>query len=300
MGPKILRPIAILVAAIILAVGGLHTYAQTKSKPQELNYGAAVWHKFHFRPTIDKVKDKQCLSCHRDVLERKPRKKSPAGVDASKAIAWYQALSTYSGEQENFHWRHIASPFAKKVMNLSCTFCHRGHDPREEAPGSSATAAPQGKPAGFTLRKTVDPSKTCLRCHGSFPKKIMQLPGPWHEVRPTMESEEAKNGCLTCHQETFRTNRHKVTYLNGAKIEELAKENSDVCFGCHGGRAWYRNSYPYPRTPWPDMDKEVPEWAKNRPTQSDERFRIKAKAENQKPASEPPGPNSEAKSDSKK
>jgi len=277
MRPRTLRATAVLAMALVLVVGGVQTYAQTTTK--EKNYGAAVWHKFHFQPTIDKIKDEQCLSCHREVLERKTLKKSPAGVDASTAIAWYQALSTYAGEQENFHWRHISSPFAKDVMNLSCTFCHRGHDPREEAPGSSATVAAHGKPAGFTLRKTVDPSQTCLKCHGSFPYEIMQLPGPWHEVRSMMETEDAKNGCLeACHQETFRTNRHKVTYLNGAKIEDLAKENSDVCFGCHGGRAWYRNSYPYARTPWPDMDEEVPEWAKNRPTQSEERFRIKAKA----------------------
>ncbi len=284
MGLKTVRTAAILAAGMVLAVGGLHSFAQTKSKPPEQNYGAAVWNKYHFQPAIDKATDKQCLSCHRDVLERKPRKKSPAGVDASKAIAWYQALSTYAGEQENFHWRHISSPFAKSVMNLSCTFCHQGHDPREEAPGSSATAPPQSKPAGFTLRKTVDTSNTCLRCHGSFPKKIMQLDDPWPVVRPTLESEDAKNGCLSCHQETFRTNRHNVTYLNGAKIEELAKNDSDSCYGCHGGRAWYRNSYPYPRTPWPDMDEEVPDWAKNRPTQSEERFRIKAKVEPQKPA----------------
>ncbi len=29
------------------------------------------------------------------------------------------------------------TPFAKKVMNLQCTFCHQGNDPREEAPAGS-------------------------------------------------------------------------------------------------------------------------------------------------------------------
>ncbi len=283
---RLLTLTAAVCAAAVVA-GGIHTLAQTSTKPAQTStkpdrkdYDAALWSELHFAPAIDRAKDEQCLACHSEILNRKPRAKSPAGVEASKSIAWYQAADTYSGNQETFHWRHISSPFAKDVMKLSCNFCHRGHDPREEAPGSSATSLQVGKGAGFTLRKTVDPSNTCLRCHGSFPFEIMQLPGPWPEIRPDMESEDVKNGCLgACHQDTFRTNRHNVTYLNRDKIEELAKQSSDVCFGCHGGRAWYRNSYPYPRHPWPGMDEEeVPEWAKNRPTQSEARYRIKAEA----------------------
>jgi hypothetical protein len=282
MSAKILAAVAIPIAAAFLAVGGYHTFAQTSQQSPakeaaEKDYMAAKWHKFHFKPEIDKVSDAQCLSCHQDILERKPRKVSPAGVKANETLAWYQALDTYAGAQENFHWRHISSPFAKQVMNLSCTFCHQGHDPREEAPGASATGPAQGTAAGFALRKVVDPSKTCLKCHGQFPAEIMQLPGPWHEVRPTMEYDDIKNGCLeACHQEAFRTIRHQVTYLKAKKIEELGKDSSDLCFGCHGGRAWYRNSFPYPRNPWPGMDEEVPDWAKDRPTQSDPRYRIEA------------------------
>ena len=70
----------------------------------------------------------------------------------------------------------------------------------------------------------------------------------------------------------FRTNRHNVTYLKAAGIENLAQAGSDTCYGCHGGRAWYRISYPYPRHAWPGMDPEVPEWAKDRPTASDPRY----------------------------
>ena len=133
-----------------------------------------------------------------------------------------------------------------------------------------------GKPP-FSLRKTVNVSETCLRCHGQFPWQNMEgLAGPWHEIRDDMEPE-GTNGCLTCH-ETIRTNRHKVGYLKAAAIEEAAKAgSSDTCYGCHGGRAWYRISYPYPRTPWPDMPKDTPDWAKGRPTAADARFRIDAK-----------------------
>lgn len=266
-------------AAIVLSAGGFATSAPPGKQPAagspEKNYDAAIWNELHFPPAIDNAKDEQCLSCHQEILKRKPRAVSPAGVKGDDAIAWYQVLATYSGDQQSFHWRHIQSPYAKDVMKLTCNFCHRGHDPREEAPGASATGAPQGSDAGFALRKVVDPATTCLRCHGKFPYEIMELPGPWHEVRESMESEDAKNGCLAaCHQDAFRTNRHQVTYLNASRIEEIAKESSDVCFGCHGGRSWYRISYPYPRNPWPDMDAEVPEWAKDRPTQSEARYRI--------------------------
>ena len=239
------------------------------------SYHAARWDPIHFKPAIDKASDADCLACHKEIVERKPREMSPAGVKASDTLAWYQTLDTYSGNQESFHWRHIESPFAKKVMNLSCNFCHQGNDPREESPGPHLVGAEAGS---FTLRKMVNPKTTCLRCHGQYDYEIMST-GPWQEFRADLEDEETPNGCLTCHEELFRTVRHQVTYLNADAIEEAAKTSSDVCFGCHGGRSWYRISYPYPRHAWPDMDEEeVPDWAKDRPTESEERFR-KAKAE---------------------
>jgi hypothetical protein len=193
-------------------------------------------------------------------------------------LAWYQTLDTYTGEQETLHRRHLVTPYGKEVMSLSCNFCHRGQDPRENAPGSSATTPAVGSDAGFTIRKNIDPSHTCLRCHGKFPYAIMGLPGPWSEVRETLETGDVKNGCLVCHAEMFRTNRHKVTYLHAEKIEELVKDSSDVCFGCHGGRAWYEISYPYPRNPWPDMPSEVPDWAVHRPTHSETRYLLQGKS----------------------
>ncbi len=238
-------------------------------------YEAARWHPLHFKPAIETATDEQCLACHQDVLDRRVLARSPAGVETAKALAWYQTLDTYEGVQETLHRRHIVTPFASNVMNLSCNFCHQGSDHREEAPGSSATAMPVGSDSGFTLRKVVNPSETCLLCHGRFTYELMDgVEGPWHEVRQDFEDEETKNGCLTCHEELFRTVRHNVNYLRPQAIEDLAKSSSDVCLGCHGGRAWFRNSYPYPRHPWPDMPEEVPEWAKNRPTESKARFLV--------------------------
>lgn len=249
------------------------TPAEIEALAKITDYEAARWHPLHFKPAIDTASNEQCLACHKEVLDTKVRETSPAGVTAAQSIAWYQTLDTYQGGQETFHARHMTTPFAKEVMSLKCTFCHQGNDPREEAPGASATAAPAGS---FTLRKVVEPSKTCLMCHGKFPGAVMGFEDqPWHQLREGLETPEAPNGCLSCHAEQFRTVRHQVTYLNAAAIEEAAKTKSDVCFGCHGGRSWYRTSYPYPRHAWPGMDPAVPDWAKDRPVESDARYAIK-------------------------
>ena len=239
-----------------------------------LDYQRAQFHPLHFPPAIAGASNEECLACHQEILANKVRETSQAGVKAAESMAWYQTLDTYSGPQADFHWRHMESDFAKQVMNLQCNFCHKGNDPREETPDMmpggtalSASATPE-----FTLRKMVNPSETCRMCHGALPdpENIMGLGGKWHEVRGDLEYAEAPNGCLSCHAETFRTNRHQVNYLHAANIEELARAGtSDTCYGCHGGRSWYRISYPYPRTPWPDMDTEtVPDWAANRPIAS--------------------------------
>ncbi len=232
-----------------------------------LTYEEARWHPLHFKPAIDEATNGQCLACHQGILDRDVLPESPAGVLADESRAWYQTLDTYQGDQQTFHQRHLTSEFARDVMNLSCNFCHQGNDPREESPSATATDSP------FTLRKVVNPSETCLRCHGTYSWEMMGT-GPWHEARVDFEDEETPNGCLICHGELYRTVRHQVTYLNGDTIEDLAQSSSDVCFGCHGGRAWYNIPYPYPRHPWPDMDEDVPEWAEDRPTGSDARFQI--------------------------
>ncbi|MFV0297545.1 MAG: hypothetical protein ACK5JT_15630, partial [Hyphomicrobiaceae bacterium] len=237
------------------------------------DYETARWYPLHFQPAIATATNEQCLACHSEILNHKVRKESPAGVKSATSLAWYETLDTYKGEQATFHARHLTTEYARSVMKLDCNFCHKGNDPRDEAPHTSAT----GQNTGFTLRKVVDPSATCLMCHGKFPGENMNLGSePWSKLRHDLETAEAPNGCLTCHAEQFRTVRHQVSFLKADDIEALAKKgSSDVCYGCHGGRAWYRISYPYPRHPWPGMDQTVPDWAKGRPTESDPLYSLR-------------------------
>lgn len=245
----------------VVAVSG-NTFAENKvSAQKDLDYHRAKWDPIHFKPVIDKATDEQCLACHKEILERKPRDVSPAGLKKTDVLAWYETLNTYEGEQDTFHRRHLIGDYAKKVMNLKCNTCHQGNDPREETAGSSADG-----PINAVQRKMVDPD-TCLMCHGKFPwKQMTGLTGPWTETGKIFG-----NNCMACHA-AFRTNRHQVNFLNAAAIEKEGATNGDVCYGCHGGRSWYRISYPYPRHAWPGMAKDIPDWAKNRPTASQARF----------------------------
>ena len=225
-----------------------------------LTYQQARWHPLHFKPAIEQATNEQCLACHAEVLETRVRPATPAGVNTVETRAWYQTLDTYTGDQETFHRRHMVTDYARQVMDLKCNTCHQGNDPRDETAISNANGDPT-----LTQRKHVDP-QICLMCHGQFPYKIMQVPDHWLKV-----GESFQWNCVLCHQ-VFRTNRHKVNYLKPEAIETLAKERQDVCFGCHGGRPWYRISFPYPRHPYPGMAPLVPDWAKKRPTQSEPRF----------------------------
>ena len=225
------------------------------------DYVRARYDPIHFKPAIDKATDADCLKCHQEVLDTKTRDASPAGLKKTDALAWYQTLDTYEGEQMTFHQRHLTAPFIKKVATMSCTTCHQGNDPRDEVSGTAVDTQ-----ADLTMRKMVDPN-TCLMCHGQFPYQVMGLPGPWHESGAMFQ-----NNCLLCHA-TIRTKRHNVNFLNAEAIETAGKTNSDTCYGCHGGRAWYRTNFPYPRHAW-NADKTVPDWAKDRPTESDLRFLI--------------------------
>lgn len=243
--------------------------------PDGLTYDQARWHPLHFKPASETAADYQCLACHADILERRVRSESPAGVKASEALAWYETLDTYEGEEETFHRRHLVTNFAIQVMDLKCRTCHLGNDPREEAGMSHAGGDPT-----LIQRKQVDP-EICLLCHGQFPYEHMGIPGSWLEYGPAFQ-----NNCLLCHM-MFRTNRHQVNYLKPQAIEALAREKEDVCFGCHGGRPWYRTSYPYPRHPWPGMPEAVPDWAKDRPTVSERRFLIGIVPPEELPAAPP-------------
>jgi hypothetical protein len=231
-----------------------------------MSYQAAKYDPIHFKPAINQATDAQCLACHAEVLKPSVRETSEAGLESAAAKAWYQQLSTYQGAQETFHRRHLVMPYAKQVMNLHCNTCHQGYDPRDLASGSSATTQPD-----LTLRKTVVPEETCLKCHSQMNWPVMGLPGPWPQFR-----EAFNNNRVVAGHGVQRTVRHQVNYLNPKATEELAvKPNGgDVCYGCHGGRAWYRVAYPFPRHLWPNMPPDTPSWAKNRPTQSEARFLV--------------------------
>lgn len=250
----LLFPVLVTASSGIFAAGSMNG-----------DYERARWHPIHFKPAIDDATDEQCLSCHQEILDRKVLEQSPNGVMSSKSLAWYQTLTTYVGEQETFHRRHLVTPLAMQVMSMKCNTCHQGNDLREEAPNP-----PDHSRTDFTLRKAVNP-EICLMCHGANPYKMMGLPSPWSESRSIFQ-----NNCLLCHA-SIRTTRHQVNYLKADAIEEAAKKDSDVCYGCHGGRQWYRIPYPYPRHAWKGMEKKIPEWAKDRPTESEPRFRIKTK-----------------------
>lgn len=246
--------------------------AAATSASGEPDYLKAQYSPLHFKPAIDTATNEQCLACHGEILVNSVRAESQAGVKAASVEAWYQTLDTYTGPQDTFHRRHLTEGMAKDLMNLQCNFCHQGSNPRDEAP-----VPPTITNAGYTLRKQVNPETTCLLCHGQFPWQNMEgLGGTWSAERETYEPDPGTNGCLSCHNKDagFRTNRHQVTYLKADAIEAAAETNADTCFGCHGGRSWYRITFPYPRHPWPDMPAETPEWAKNRPTASDPRYAI--------------------------
>jgi hypothetical protein len=251
----------LLIAGVVAISATWMEVAQ--SEPVERHYQAAKWHPIHFKPTIDEATNEQCLACHGETLERRVRDASPAGVRAADSLAWYQTLSTYEGEQDSFHRRHLVGPMAQELMDLKCNTCHQGNDPREETANSFATGDSR-----LTQRKHVDPN-ICLMCHGTFRWEIMTgLTGPWTE-----SGELFANNCLACHA-AFRTVRHQVNFLKPEAIEKAGARNGDICYGCHGGRSWYRISYPYPRHEWPGMAPQTPDWAKDRPTASEPRFLI--------------------------
>jgi hypothetical protein len=234
--------------------------AAPASQPQD--YQRAVYDPIHFKPAIEHATDAQCLVCHKEVLQPSVRQHSIAGNAASEALAWYQQTSTYTGPQETFHRRHLVTPLATTLMQMRCTTCHEGNEPRDEAPGTSASS----QNGALVLRKMVNPETICLRCHGKMNWPVMGLPASWEKSKVTFQ-----NNCLLCHA-AVRTNRHQVNYLNAQAIEQAGAKSGDACFGCHGGRAWYRLNYPYPRHAWSAMPPEVPQWAKTRSTESEARF----------------------------
>ncbi|HPE60440.1 MAG TPA: hypothetical protein PLB10_08885 [Thiolinea sp.] len=280
-GNKIIRYAGLLgilaIAGLLISANGAETpaadkaavpaqTAETAPPSVTMDYERARWDPIHFKPGIDSASNADCLNCHQEILEHKVRDESPAGLKTGSTMAWYQTLDTYEGEQMTFHQRHLTAPFINRVANMQCTTCHQGNDLRDENSGSHF-----GAPQGLTLRKMVNPD-TCLMCHGQFNYTVMALPGPWSE-----HGKLFQNNCLLCHA-NIRTRRHEVNFLKPAAIEAAARDNPNTCYGCHGGRSWYRISFPYPRHPWPGAADTVPDWAKDRPTASDLRFLIQGSA----------------------
>ena len=262
---KILLSVLTAMVTVSLAWAELDVETQglvdALNQDESIDYHRAKWAPIHFSPAIENASNEDCLACHQEVLDEKPLEQSSAGVKATEVLAWYQTLNTYEGEQDTFHRRHMVGAMAEKVMDLKCNTCHQGNDPREETVGSSADG-----PGSAVQRKMVDPN-ICLMCHGQFPYQNMAgLTGPWEE-----SGQLFQNNCMSCHA-VFRTNRHQVNFLKAEAIETEGTADGDVCYGCHGGRSWYRISYPYPRHAWPTMAPAVPDWAEGRPTESQERF----------------------------
>ena len=249
---------------LLLLIITMTLYADEQSTSKD--YQRAQWDPIHFQPAIATATNEQCLNCHQEVLDRKVLTKTPVGLATESTKAWYQTLTTYEGAQQTFHQRHLTNALSNLVMDMKCNTCHQGGNPREEA-----IIPPDQNLVQFTLRKSVNP-ETCLMCHGKFPDyQRMGLASHWNTSRDIFQ-----NNCLLCHT-GVRTNRHQVNFLNAEAIETAAKKDSDVCFGCHGGRQWYRISYPYPRHAWDGMAEETPDWAKDRPTESHPRFQIQSK-----------------------
>jgi hypothetical protein len=248
------------IAATLLLLAGAGPAQTDPADLKDLDYDQARWHPLHLRPAIETATDEQCLACHQEVLERRVRERSQAGLGSADALAWYQTLDTYQGEQETFHRRHLVTDYAREVMDLRCNFCHRGSDPREESAGSAADSDPH-----LVQRKQVDPD-ICLLCHGAFAYDIMVAGADRRAFDDAFAAD-----CLRCHEDV-RTVRHRVNYLDADAIERFGDDESHSCYGCHGGRAWFNIIYPYPRNPWPDMPEETPDWARDRPTSSDPRY----------------------------
>ncbi len=163
---------SVLLVFLSLLAGG-EVFAADGTK---VDYERARWDPIHFKPAIDSATDEQCLNCHQEILDRKLLTKTQAGVNTAETMAWYQTLTTYEGEQESFHQRHLATPLAKKLMDMKCNTCHQGNNPREEA-----MLPPDHSDASFTLRKSVNP-RICLMCHGQVTTKSWVF--PLHGVNP--------------------------------------------------------------------------------------------------------------------
>jgi hypothetical protein len=213
-----------LFGAALLVVGG----TSVAEVDPEYERHRRLWERSHFPPGEDSL-DGRCLGCHADVLEQAPRRAMPAGALPEGLLPPYQRLATYDGGQASFHWRHRRSSYAQSVMRMRCQSCHRGRDPRLPEVHRHEREFP------VALRKRVHPN-LCVNCHGRFPDHRAAFDGDWPAVRQRFDGN-----CLVCH-EGDSARRHHNPLLDREAVEAQARDSGDVCYGCHGGRAWYRVS----------------------------------------------------------
>ena len=105
--------IGITIAIVSAVFGVAPSPAAASAASTGQDYLRAVYSPLHFQPAAESATDDQCLACHREILDGRVREQSPAGLPAKDARAWYQQLSTYTGEQDTFHRRHLDTPSAK-------------------------------------------------------------------------------------------------------------------------------------------------------------------------------------------
>ncbi len=264
--------IALILALLIIPVSQNAALAESQQ-----SHIKARMDPLHFKPAIETATNEQCLQCHQEILQRKPREVTQAGVKSEDTLAWYQTVHTYVGKQDTFHRRHLRHLLAESdplnapddadpppiLMTLNCNTCHQGHNINKEV--TSDVHSSYSQPA---FGKKVA-TETCLMCHGKFDYNTMPgITGPWLEV-----ADAFSNNCMACHS-IFRTNSHNVNFLNKEGIQQAGATDGETCFGCHGGRSWYKIAYPYARNPWPGMSPIIPHWAKDRATKSRPRFLI--------------------------
>lgn len=174
------------------------------------------------------IQDSACLACHQEIFDAEGAVLAaidPA-IDLSKLKPWYQDVTTYQGPQLRFHYRHLKTPLATSIMDLSCVFCHENTEVRATYPGEDS---------GGSFRKQVS-GETCLLCHGQFPQAHRMS---W----PALQTAVGGQDCLACHNaETLRNVVKKVDYLQADKIVAQGQDNAALCYGCHGGRAWYQKA----------------------------------------------------------
>ena len=83
--------------ALALAASAFCVMASTHADSGP-SYDQARWDPIHFKPAIDQATNEDCLACHQDVMERKVRTQTPAGLNWAigvivLAMIYYVALT---------------------------------------------------------------------------------------------------------------------------------------------------------------------------------------------------------------